>query len=69
MFEVILYQADISGRGLEVWRRKTFNTFSAAQMWADSFAAIELDEFENGEEFEDIGEYNFVDLYYEIIAR
>ena len=68
MFETILYNCDDTCRNLNVWRRKTFNTFSAAQMWADKFSAIELDEFENGDEFAEVGEYNFVDLYYEIIA-
>lgn len=69
MFEVILYQADLSGRGLEVWRRKTFNTWSAASEFIDRKAAIELDEFEDSEEFTETGEYPHAELFYEIITR
>ena len=69
MFEVILYQVDLTGRGLEVWRRKTFNTYSSALQWVDELAAIELDEFEDSEEFAETGEYPYAELFYEIITR
>jgi hypothetical protein len=67
MFEAIIYNTH-NNVNLKVWRSKTFNTYSAALEWVDSFEAIDLDEYESSE-FEEIGEYSEFDLYYEIIAR
>ena len=67
MFECRVYSCTENCRKLKVWRTKVFNTFSAAQAWVNKLAAIDLDEYEN-DEFAETGEYNFVDLYYEIIA-
>lgn len=67
MFEAIIYNTH-NNVNLKVWRSKIFSTFSAAQSWVDEFAAIDLDEYEDSEEFAEIGEYSELDLYYEIIG-
>jgi len=69
MFEAILYNCGENCRTLKVWRSKIFTTFSTALEWVDNFGAIDLDEFEDSDEFAEIGEYSVLDLYYEIIGR
>jgi hypothetical protein len=66
MYQVILYTAE--SNSLKTYRTVTFNTYLAASEFVDKFAALDLDEYENSEEFAETGEYPDFEMFYEIIA-
>ena len=66
MFQVILYTAE--GNSLRQYRTAIFNTYSLACEYADKFAALDLENFENSEEFAETGEYPEFEMFYEIIS-
>ena len=66
MYQVILYI--VEGNSLKTYRQVTFNTYLAASEFVDKYAAIDLDEFEDSDEFAETGEYPEYEMFYEIIA-
>lgn len=66
MYQVILYI--VEDNTLKTYRRATFNTYLAASKFVDKYAAIDLDEFEDSDEFAETGEYPEYEMFYEIIA-
>ena len=66
MYQVILYT--VEGNSLKTYRQVTFNTYLAASEFVDKYAALDLDEFEDSDEFAETGEYPEYEMFYEIIA-
>ena len=66
MFQAILYTSE--GNSLKTYRTATFSTYSKANEYVDKFAAMDLDEFENSDEFAETGEYPEFEMFYEIIS-
>jgi hypothetical protein len=66
MFQVILYTSE--SNKLKTYRTATFTTYSKANEYADKFAALDLEDFENSSEFAETGEYPEFGMFYEIIS-
>lgn len=66
MFQVILYTSE--NNSLKTYRTVMFNTYLAASEFVDRYAALDLDEFEESDEFAETGEYPDFEMFYEIIA-